>query len=491
MQLRSHQEDIVRKVYANFEAGHNHQLVWGVTGLGKTEIAISIMSDFASRYETSAMVMDRIVLVDQTSMRLSKYNIDHGVLQGDHWRFRPHERIQVCSVQTIAKRRRNFKPDLLIIDECHILFDSVKKLIKENPDMKVIGLSATPFTKGLGGTFSRVVAGPTYREIIDNGWLVPLKVYVAKEIDMKGAKKVAGEWSAEEVTSRGLKITGDVVAEWQSKTMQVFGKPVKTIVFSAGVAHGKDLEAKFQEAGHNFLSISYKEDDEYKRQAIEEFAKPDSEIQGLIATDILTRGFDVSDVMIGVSARPFSKSFSSHVQQIGRVMRPYPGKEFGLWLDHSGNFIRFKEDWDGLYTEGVTELSDSGEKAKKEPTEKQKKESKCPSCSTLWIWPGDKCQECGHVRKRQSMVENVAGEMFELNTTNGSNPIIDRQKFYSELLYYGQMRGYKEGWSAHKYKEKFGAFPRGLKKVASPVSPTTSSWIRSRMIAYSKARKAA
>lgn len=490
-QLRPHQEEIVRKVYEGFEAGHQCQLLWGVTGLGKTEIAISIMRDFANKYQTAAMVMDRIVLVDQTSMRLNKYNIDHGVLQGNHWRFRPHERIQVCSVQTLAKRQRHFKPDILIVDECHILFGSVIKIIKDNPQMKVLGLSATPFTKGLGDIFTKVVSGPTYREIIEQDWLVPLKVYVAKEIDMKGAKKVAGEWAADEVSSRGMKITGDVVAEWQAKTMQVFGKPVKTIVFSAGVAHGKDLAAKFKEAGYNFVSISYKEDDDFKRTAIEEFSKPDSSIHGLIATDILTRGFDVTDVMIGVSARPFSKSFSSHVQQIGRVMRPHPGKTFGLWLDHSGNFLRFKDDWDGLYTEGVQELIEGGEKTKPEPTEKEKKEAKCPVCSTLWTFKGDICGECGHVRKRMVTVENVAGEMFELNT--GTNPRQERQHFYSELLHFAKMKGYKEGWSAHKYKEKFGLFPRGLDKTTRPTSLATANWIRSRMIAFSKgkARRAA
>lgn len=490
-QLRPHQEDIVRKVYEGFDSGHQCQLLWGVTGLGKTEIAISIMRDFADKYQTSAMVMDRIVLVDQTSMRLNKYNIDHGVLQGNHWRFKPHERIQVCSVQTLAKRRRHFKPSLLIVDECHILFSSVIKIIRDNPEMKVLGLSATPFTKGLGDIFTKVVSGPTYREIIEQNWLVPLKVYVAKEIDMKGAKKVAGEWAADEVTSRGMKITGDVVAEWQAKTMQVFGKPVKTIVFSAGVAHGRDLAEKFKEAGYNFVSISYKEDDDFKRTAIEEFSKPDSSIHGLIATDILTRGFDVTDVMIGVSARPFSKSFSSHVQQIGRVMRPHPGKDFALWLDHSGNFLRFKGDWDRLYTEGVQELIEGGEKTKPELTEKEKKESKCPVCSTLWLFKDDTCGECGHVRKRMVTVENVAGEMFELNTA--TNPILDRQHFYSELLCFAQIRGYKEGWCAHKYKEKFGAFPRGLSKTPRTTSVETAKWIRSRMIAFSKssARRAA
>ena len=96
----------------------------------------------------------------------------------------------------------------------------------------------------------------------------------------------------------------------------------------------------------------------FKRKTIEEFAKPDSSIVGLIATDILTRGFDVADVKIGISARPFSKSFGSHVQQMGRIMRSHPSKEFGVWLDHSGNYLRFRDDWDEVYEEGVKKLDE-------------------------------------------------------------------------------------------------------------------------------------
>lgn len=484
--LREHQLDIVQKIHKGFEEGHRCQLLWGVTGLGKTEISIFLMKQLADQYQSSAMVMDRIVLVDQTSMRLTKYGIDHGVMQANHWRYRPHEKIQVCSIQTLAKRSRHFKPELLIIDEAHILHRSVVKIIHDNPEMKVIGLTATPFTKGLNTIFTNIVAGPTYEKIIENGWLVPLKVYVAKEIDMKGAKKVAGEWASDEVTARGIQITGDIVTEWEKKTIEFFDKPVKTIVFCAGVTHGRDLEKKFKEAGYNFVSISYKEDDDFKRLTIEEFSKPDSDIHGLIATDILTRGFDVTDVMIGISARPFSKSFSSHVQQIGRVMRPHPGKTFGLWLDHSGNFLRFKKDWDELYTDGVTELKDGGEKAKKEPTEREKKASKCPRCSVLWTFATDTCEECGYVKQRMSSVINVAGELEALDLK--PNKAFNTQQFYSELLYYARMKGYKDGWAAHKFKEKTGNYPRGLAQTPQPMSIETSNWIRSKMIAYAKSQ---
>jgi superfamily II DNA or RNA helicase len=352
--------------------------------------------------------------------------------------------------------------------------------------MKVIGLTATPFTKGLGDVYTHVVNGSTTDFLVTNKWLAPLRVYIAKEIDMTGAKKVAGEWSQDVATERGMKITGDIVESWITKTHEVFGRPRKTIVFCSGVQHGADLVAKFAERGYNFVSISYKDDDEFKRQAIEDFSKPDTTIHGLIATDILTRGFDVPDVMIGVSARPFSKSLSSHVQQMGRVMRSYPGKEYGLWLDHSGNYLRFRDDWDEVFNDGVKELDDSKEKARKEPTEKEKKESKCPACGHLWPKAALSCPACGHVKPRRSLVSEIPGELQELGQTIRRD---DRQSFYSQLIYIANDRGYAKGWAAHKYKEKFGVWPRGLQEVTKVPEFSTMNWIRSRQIAWGKSRR--
>jgi superfamily II DNA or RNA helicase len=228
------------------------------------------------------------------------------------------------------------------------------------------------------------------------------------------------------------------------------------------------------------------EDDEFKAETIEDFSRPDTLINGLVATDILTRGFDVPDVMIGVSARPFSKSFSSHVQQMGRIMRPYDGKDYGLWLDHSGNYLRFRKEWDTLFVEGVTELQNGSESAKKEPDEKEKKEAKCPACGALWVWSGRECGECGF-EKAMKQIVNVPGELTELEITK-REVLSENQKFYSELLYYSKMRGYKEGWAAHKYKEKYGAFPRGLHTNPLATTSKTSGWIKSKNIAWAKSK---
>lgn len=487
LKLWDHQMEVIPKLRDGFASGHRVQLLYAPTGFGKTEVAMYLMKATADKYNRAAIVLDRIVLVDQTSRRMDKYGLDHGVLQSGHWRFDSSRRLQVCSAQTLERRDDFPKVDLLIVDECHIARKQTIEFIKNNSDVKVIGLTATPFTKGLGDVYTNIINGATTGWLVDNKWLTPMKVFIAKEIDMTGAKKVAGEWSADVVTERGLKLTGDIVDEWIMKTNQVFGKPEKTIVFCAGVAHGASLVKRFAEKGYNFVSISYKDNDEFKRAAIEDFAKPDTEIHGLIATDILTRGFDVPDVKIGVSARPFSKSLSSHIQQIGRVIRPHPSKEFALWLDHSGNFLRFRQDWDAIYYDGIKRLDLTVDRAHKEPTEREKKESKCPSCGHLWPKQAESCPACGHVREKRNLVHVLPGQLEELVSTSKSN-YEDKQMFYSELKWIARDKNYSPGWVAHKYREKFGVWPRNLSESIAPPTVKTINWIKSRTIAWAKKR---
>ena len=116
LQLRPHQLEVVEKLRHGFADGHNCQLLYAPTGFGKTEVAMHIMAEVAKNYKKAAMVLDRIVLVEQTSLRLGKYGIDHGVMQSGHWRWRPNERIQICSAQTLEKRGKTPDIDLLMIE---------------------------------------------------------------------------------------------------------------------------------------------------------------------------------------------------------------------------------------------------------------------------------------------------------------------------------------------------------------------------------------
>lgn len=493
--LRDYQEPIIPALHAGFAAGHKAQILYLPTGGGKTEVAIAMLKAAADRGNRSAMVMDRRVLCDQTSKRLEKYDIDHGVLMAGHWRYHTYKSIQICSAQTLEKRGSLPNMKLLIVDEAHNTRGQTAEFIKNNPDIFVVGLSASPFTKGLGKVYTNVINGPTTGQLVNSGMLAPLRVFVAKEIDMSGAKKVAGEWSQAEATERGIKITGDVVNEWIKKTHEIFGEPKKTIVFCAGVAHGLDLSEKFKEAGYNFVSISYKDDDETKKAALEEFSKPDSTIHGLIATDILTKGFDQADVMIGISARPFTKSFSSHVQQLGRIMRPHADKSDAIWIDHSGNFLRFMDDWEDLYHNGVQKLDDGKEKAKPEPTEKEKEAAKCSNCGQLW-GPLDACQHCGHIRPRRNTVIAVPGEMTEIRIGKSKQVAASSaRELYAMCCTYAREHSAPDkqrGRAAHIYKDIVGDWPPKEfdfdRTRSEEISNPVLNQIKRRNIAFGKVR---
>jgi hypothetical protein len=147
---------------------------------------------------------------------------------------------------------------------------------------------------------------------------------------------------------------------------------------------------------------------------------------------------------------------------MGRVMRANQldpaAKPFAVWLDHSGNYLRFREDWDQLFEDGVHELQDGKEKPKKEPSERQKKESKCPVCQILWNG-GDTCFNCGHVRERRNLVTEVDGQMIELS---GSVPRESKQAFWNQMVWLMRYQGWSKGRASHTYRDKFGVWPRGL-----------------------------
>jgi len=184
--------------------------------------------------------------------------------------------------------------------------------------------------------------------------------------------------------------------------------------------------------------------------------------------------------------------FSETEREVWDILDAGPNNRFtceGLLVHncHSGNYLRFQEDWDEVYEQGVTKLDERLERAKKEPTEREKKQSKCPKCGFLWPRTADSCPACGHVRQKR-LVESVNGQLQEL--IKGPKPIRDdRQRFYSELLYVAQQRNYNIHWASHKYREKFGVWPKGLYEKTVFPSPATLNWIKDKNLAFAKSRR--
>lgn len=455
--LRPYQLASIAALQEGVRAGHRSQTLMAPTGGGKTVIAAHLLREASRKYKHAAFVVDRVSLVDQTSALLDRYGIDHGVIQAGHWRFRPYERIQVCSAQTIEKRGFFPELDLLIVDECHAVRKVTAELIKNRKDLTVIGLSATPFTRGMSDIYSNLVNVCSTNQVIADGFLVPLKLYAAHAPDMTGAKIVAGEWADRDIELRGMAIIGDIVSEWADKTRQHFCGPVKTIVFSATVDHGDELCRQFNAAGFNFQQISYKDSNDHRRALIEEFRKEDSEIHGLVSCEVFTKGFDVPDILCGIAARPYRKSLSSHVQQMGRVMRSFPGKEFGLWLDHCGNVMRFKADADEIFANGLKSLDDGARdtKARKEPEKKERDAACCTGCGYVLPPMTQSCPACGKERGRQCNTETYNGIMTEVGSSicvkKVPEYLVDRRAVWLQLCRYAAERKKGNHESARKF----------------------------------------
>ena len=281
-------------------------------------------------------------------------------------------RLRMCkcgSIQTLARRELPRSPSLIIYDECHCQYKSTLDYINANPQAICVGLTATPFTKGMGQHWGDVVNVIPTRDLINSGYLIEPKIYIAKAPeDSELGLNSYGEFSDSSASDAGIQIVGDVVQEWIDKTNQHYGGPVKTIVFSPTVEHGRELCAAFSAAGFNFQQVSYLDRSDDERAAkIAEFRQSDSLIDGLVSCGVLTKGFDVPDVRCGISCKPYRKSLSSHMQEIGRVMRSSPGKESALWLDHSGNIERFALDMYDVWDNGCGPLDSGGKEGQHAP----------------------------------------------------------------------------------------------------------------------------
>lgn len=495
IQLRDYQDDGIDDLRAGIRQGHRRQVLVAPTGAGKSIIGASLLQSAIEKRSRVLFLCDRRVLVEQFSRHMDRFGIDHGIMMAGHWRRRTEALAQIASIQTLERMEAWPKVDLIIADEIHALMRASFRKLMDNRPVSVVGLTATPFHPALGRYFTRISNVTTMARLVSDGHLVPFRVFSATEIDTRGVKVTGGEWQKDELEQRGLAIVGDVVADYQRIAEQTWGGPRKTIVFSSGVAHGADLARRFADAGLNFIQISYLDDEEYKKSVLEDFSRPDTSIHGVISADILTRGFDQTDVEHVILARPLRKSFSLQVQMVGRGARSHPGKYFCVIQDHTGNWLRFLDSWNTLYHNGVDALSASNEdtRTRKEPTEEEKQSLKCPECGAIW-GGGDTCAFCGYVREKQSSVIELPGEMTELSSgiaieqSLGSSvaELNIRANFYRGLLGYAAAKKYKDGWAWHAYRSKFGENPPRGSHEPSPPSPEVMRWVTHLNIKYAR-----
>lgn len=493
MQLREYQLNSIENLRQGFRNNHIRQVLCAPTAAGKSIIMMAMIDAANKKNTRSLFICERRILVEQFANHLEKFGLDFGVYMAKSWRYRPNCNIQLASIQTLERMDEWPEVDLIFVDEIHAcLRKSLINYINQNPDIKVVGATATPFHSEISKYFSEVTTVSTMNRLVQDKHLTPFRVFISHEIETKGIRIVAGEFQKDELEKRCQKIVGDVVQDYVDISLNVFGDYKKTICFAAGVQHGSELMKEFNQRGINAVQVSYKDSDEFKQEVFAEFKKPDTEIKMLISSTILERGADFPDVQHVILAKPFKKSFSSFVQQVGRGARVYTGKEFCVIQDNSGNWLRFNDSWEDLYYNGVTSLnSDVDNKKRKEPTKKEKEEAKCPKCSAFWPPKTELCSNCGfvHAHKKTKII-NIQGEILELNGKNEKYPWPYKREFYQQMLGYCEQHKKHPGAARHWYKSKFKEdYPSDVIPNSLPPSIEVSNYCKSRLIAYAYGKR--
>jgi superfamily II DNA or RNA helicase len=341
-----------------------------------------------------------------------------------------------------------------------------------------VGLSATPFTRGLGKYFSNLVVGATATELIENGYLVPSRVFAPTDPDLSTVKTVAGDYQQTQLGEAMNKPTlvADIVSTWQR-----LGENRQTLAFATNIVHSKTIAAEFQAAGIEAVHIDAYTDSQERQQAIARFKA--GEIKILTSVGVLTTGFDAPRVQCLIFARP-TKSLALHIQQWGRGIRVDQGKTDCLVLDHAGNTQRL-----GFVTDPLPDRLDMGEKKPRKQERKEPVPSVCPSCSYVKPAKTHVCPACGFAPERQNDVHIVDGELTEIKPSKTKYNHEQKQAFYSQLLYIQQQNNYKHGWVSHTYKERIGVWPSGLQEIAEEPDSATLKFVIHKNIKYSKGKK--
>ncbi len=470
--------------------GHRRILVCAPTGAGKTVQAMNTIRETLGKGNRAMFLADRKTLIAQTSNVARDLGLGrHGIIQADNPMLDLSLPFQIASCQTL-NRRGWPDSDVLIIDEAHTMYKTWRdRILDEDCRSFVIGLTATPFSPGLGRYFTKLINAATMAELTESGTLVPMRIFSCRRPDMSEAgAKPGGEWSDEAAAKAEMAIIGDVLTEWQR-----IASDRKTIIFGPTVAYSNELAKRFNDAGITAAVFCNETPDDERARLTTDFAH--GYIQVLISVDALAKGFDQKDVGCVCDCRPLRKSLSTAIQMWGRGLRSSPetGKADCLLLDFSGNIIRFWEDFETFFHNGVDHL-DEGEKLDKKVREdKDEAPRACPKCGHTPF--GRKCVQCGFEVVPKDLHQELPGHMQEIRI--GKKVLAhDKADLWAQVCTYARDHA-RVGKDPNKkalalYKNITGEWPPRAWNIynAPDVPPTAATLgkIRSMNIAFAKGR---
>ena len=451
--LRPYQDDLIASARGLLRQ-HDSVLIQAPTGAGKTALSAFMLDSASRRKRRGWFVCHRAELVEQTALTFDKVGIQYGIIAAGY-PLNPLNPVQICSIDTLKGRIGRYQPpDLVVWDECHHTAAAGWKRVKEAyRAAKHVGLSATPERldgKGLDELFDAMVPGPSVQWLIGQGFLSKYRAFAPPGPSMAGVHTRMGDFvrGENEAAMDKPTITGDAIKHYMR-----YARGKSAVAFCVSVKHSQHVAAEFRAAGVVAAHLDGAMDRSERKRIVQAFRRGD--IQVLTNVDLFGEGFDLPSLEVSIILRP-TQSLSLYLQQVGRCLRPAPGKEYALILDHAGNIARH-----GL-PDDDREWSLQGRKKKPKTAEKSALAMRqCPKCYASHR-PMPVCPECRHVYAVVAREpEQVDGDLIEVDLDAARRRRIIENRAadsISSLIAMGESRGYKKPaiWAAHYQRSRKG-----------------------------------
>lgn len=436
MTLRDYQRTAIDALYAHLQNHNDNPVIVAPTGSGKSLIIAQIVTDVTSEGGRAVVLAHVKELLEQNANKILAFcpDVDLGIYSAGLRSRNGTAQVVVAGIQSVRSRACELgRFDIIIIDEAHRLSPdentSYQKFIADarvvNPDVRVIGLTATPYRLDCGpickpeNLFNSIAYEIGIKELIEAGYLCRLFSKSAKhEVNTSGLHVRAGEFVADEVEEL---VNTDIAVQHAVAEIVMKSEDRKSVlIFAASVKHGEHIVAEFRQA-HNYECgyIIGDTPDLERSQTLDRFQ--DGDLKYLCNVGVLTTGYDCPKIDLIAICRP-TLSPGLFVQMVGRGLRIHPDKTDCLILDFGQNFRRH----------GPIDAIKVKEKKDVEGTAPCKE---CPSCAEMCHASVLICPACGHefppIEKKQTFQASRAAALSsQQQTTFTDFDVIDAK--YSE-----------------------------------------------------------
>lgn len=352
--LRDYQIDNKRKIYLAWQK-HRSIMLQMPTGTGKTRLFVSIVRDlhhWGARNKRAVKILilaHRKELIEQIDETLGlKYHQVHGIIMSQNMEQRKYP-VQIGSVPTLTRRLDRWiskEFDIIIIDEAHhVKARSYKEIIKQFPNAKILGVTATPYRlngAGFRPEFDELIVSDPVSTFIKKGYLSDYHYYsissssgLQAEIDTMKIDKLDGDYLDSEMMNvmDRQEIRAKIV-----NTYLKYAKGKKGIVYTVNKEHNQHIKDQFTSVGVKAEVVTSDTPKEERDAIVNKFRNGDIDV--LCNVNIFSEGFDCPDIEFVQLARP-TCSLAMYLQQVGRGLRPAEGKNHTIILDNVGLYNKF------------------------------------------------------------------------------------------------------------------------------------------------------